>query len=294
MIYRTLGKTGYKVSAVIYGGIISMDVGQPASDRFVAQAIDAGVNYFDVAPSYGDAEEKLGNSLQPYRSKVYVACKTTRRTARDAETELRRSLQILHTDYFDNYQLHAMTTPADVESAFGPGGIMDLLVPLRQQGVLRCLGISAHSEQAALRCLDLYPFDTVLFPMNYQLDLGSRFGQQLAVRKSTDGFGLLGMKSLIERAWTGEDERKNSSYPKSWCKPFDADAPALRQAAMRYSLAMGSDVLVPPGNEECFDYMLASMEAVFNQQLSDADNRLLREHFEGVKDLPFLTDDQGW
>ena len=288
MLYKNLGKTGYQVSAVVYGGIVSKDVGQQASDRFVSQAIDRGVNYFDVGPWYGDAEEKLGHSLKQYRHEVYLACKTTQRNRQGAEFELNRSMKRLHTDYFDNYQLHALTTREDVEAAFAPGGIMDLLVPLKKQGTLRCLGISAHSEQAALHCLELYPFDTVLFPMNYQLDHNDNFGRQLAARKASDGFGLLGMKSLIERAWLNDDEKKNSPHPKSWCKPFSPDETALRLAAMRYSLIMGSDVLVPPGNDECFFFMLDHVNEVFGQMLSDEDRQLLDERYEQVKDKPFF------
>ena len=65
MQYKALGKTGLDISRISYGGIVSMEDGQDASDRYVSWAIDRGINYFDVAPSYGDAEEKLGNSLKP-------------------------------------------------------------------------------------------------------------------------------------------------------------------------------------------------------------------------------------
>ena len=84
---RTLGKTGYEVFPVAYGGIVSMKDGQAPSDNYVSWAIDHGVNYFDVAPSYQDAEEKLGNSLRPYRKDVYLACKTNCRLKKDAEID---------------------------------------------------------------------------------------------------------------------------------------------------------------------------------------------------------------
>ena len=76
---RKLGNTGYEISPVIYGGIVSMNDGQANSDQYVSWAIEHGINYFDIAPSYGDAQEKLGNSLRSYRSKVYLACKTAQR-----------------------------------------------------------------------------------------------------------------------------------------------------------------------------------------------------------------------
>ncbi len=290
---RLLGKTGYQVSAVVYGGIVSMNEGQAASDRYVSWAIDQGVNYFDVAPTYGDAEEKLGNSLKPYRKDVYLVCKTTERMKEDAEKELKRSMELLHTDYFDNFQLHSMTKPEDVEKAFGPGGIMELLIPLKEKGVLRKLGFSAHSETAALKCLELYDFDTALFPMNYMLDMNEGIGNELAKKAKEKGFGLLGMKTLIERAWNDDVERKNSEYPKSWCKPFDVDQKELRIAAMKYSIAMGSDVLVPPGNWENFSFMVDHADECFSNPLNENDKELLKQHYELVKSMPFFKKDNG-
>lgn len=256
MLYRTLGKTGYQLSGVIYAGIVSMDVGQAVSDREVAWAVEQGINYFDVAPSYNDAEEKLGPSLKPYRKDVYLACKTLERKRAGAWRELRRSMKLLHTDWFDNYQLHAVTTPGDIEEAFGPAGVMELLRDLKEKGVLRRLGITAHSEQAAFKCLELYDFDTVMFPLNYQLDLGQGIGRALQARKADMGVGLLGMKSLIERAWKDDADHRASGYPKSWCKPFGTDEADLRLAAMKYAVSMGADVLVSPDNEECFRFMV--------------------------------------
>lgn len=292
---RLLGKTGYRVSAVVYGGIVSMDDGQPASDKYVAWAIDKGVNYFDVAPTYGDAEEKLGKSLIPYRKDVYLACKTTQRMKADAEKEIARSMELLHTDYFDLFQLHSMTTPEDVEKAFGKSGIMELLVKLKEKGVLRKLGISAHSETAALKCLELYDFDSVLFPMNYMLDMNEGIGRALQKKAKEKGFGVLGMKSIIERAWRDDAEHQASNYPKSWCKPFDPDRADLRIAAMKYALDMGADVLVPPGNNECFTFMVNHIGECLKNPLNATDKALLEGHFQSVQDLPFfLKNNGGW
>lgn len=293
MKQRSLGKTGYQVSAVIYGGIISTSEGQSASDRYVSWAIDRGINYFDVAPSYGDAEEKLGNSLKPYRRDVYLACKTTERRREGAEKEINNSLRLLHTDYFDNFQLHAVTSPEDVETIFGPGGTMELLLELREKGVLRRIGFSAHSEYAALEMLRRYDFDTALFPMNYLLDMGQGIGRELARAKAEKGFGLLGMKTIIERAWQEEKERESSDYPKSWCKPFGLQDKDLRVAAMKYTLSMGADVLVPPGNYENFRFMVENIDDVLANPLSEADAALLRARFEQVKDQPFFLKNNG-
>ena len=88
---RALGKTGFKVFPVGYGGIVSSREEQGASDNYVSWAIEQGINLFDVAPSYGDAEEKLGNSLKSYRKNIFLTCKTARRLRNEAEAEFEKS-----------------------------------------------------------------------------------------------------------------------------------------------------------------------------------------------------------
>ncbi len=71
---RPYGKTGVMLSVIGFGGIVVMNAEQEDADRAVAQAYERGVNYYDVAPSYGDAEIKLGPALKPYRKKVFLSC----------------------------------------------------------------------------------------------------------------------------------------------------------------------------------------------------------------------------
>ena len=128
MIYNPLGHTGIKVSAVVFGGIINRDESQGDANGNVAKAVAAGINYFDVAPSYGNSQERLGPALEPYRKNVHLACKTMARDAKGAKAEMEESLRLLQTDYFDVYQLHALSTDADLDEAFGPGGAMETIV----------------------------------------------------------------------------------------------------------------------------------------------------------------------
>src|SRR3990170_3417688 len=90
---REYGKTGVHFSIIAFGGIVVMNAEQPQADRAVAEAVERGVNYFDVAPSYGDAEIKLGPALEPYRQRVFLAGKTTDRTRAGAAAELKRTLE---------------------------------------------------------------------------------------------------------------------------------------------------------------------------------------------------------
>ena len=227
MKYRKLGNTGFTVSAVSYGGIVSaahydkvvyMGDGQAASDRYVSWAVEQGVNSFDVAPTYGDAQERLGNSLKPYQKDVYLACKTEERTREKAEKLMQESLKLLHTDYFDVYQMHTLSRMEDIETAFGPGGVMEMMRDMKEKGIARKLGITAHSEAVALKALELYDFDTVLFPINWHMHMAHGMGSRLIAAVKEKGIGLLCMKSMIECSWT-EEERYASGFKKSWCKP---------------------------------------------------------------------------
>ena len=288
MQYRKFGKTGFDISAVSYGGIVSMDDGQNASDRYVAWAIDQGVNYFDVAPSYGDAEEKLGNSLIPYRSRIHLACKTAERLKADAERELLQSRKLLHTDHFDVYQLHGLASMEEVETAFGPGGVMEMVSTLKQRGIASNIGITAHSEDAALRCLELYDFDTVLFPFNWFMNMEHGMGSRLIKAAKERGMGVLAMKAFIERKWNSKEEREASAFPKSWCKPIDVEDTEFGVAAMKYALSLGVDTLIPPGNYASFSFAVDHIEECLREPFSDADRLLLEKKLETVRGKEFF------
>ena len=288
MKYRALGNTGFNVSAVSYGGIVSMEDGQEASNRYVSWAIDQGINYFDVAPTYGDAQEKLGASLKPYRKDVYLACKTAQRLHKDAKIELERSQQLLHTDYFDVYQLHAIASMQDVETAFGPGGVMEMVSTLKQNGIARKVGITANSEEAAIRCLELYDFDTVLFPFNWFMNREHGMGSRLLEVAKQKGVGVLCMKAFIERKWNNNEEKAASPFPKSWCKPIDIEDEAFGVAAMKYALSLGVDTLIPPGNFASFSFAVNHIEECLANPLNEEDMNLLREKLNTVRGKEFF------
>ena len=92
---RTLGKTGEKLSIIGFGGIVVMNEEPGAANNIVAEAVDRGINYFDVAPSYGNAQERLGPALAPYRKNCFLACKTDGRLKEDSRKDLEESLRLL-------------------------------------------------------------------------------------------------------------------------------------------------------------------------------------------------------
>lgn len=284
MLYHSLGKTGLSVSAVVFGGIINMDETQAQADNYVARAIDAGVNYFDVAPTYGDAEDRLGPALAPYRKDVFLACKTDQRGAKGAREKLEDSLRKLKTDHFDVYQLHALTTDEDLDRAFGPDGAMEVVLKAKRDGIIRNIGFSAHSEDVALRALSMFDFDTVLFPLNWALGINRGWGDRISEAVKEKGIGLLGMKALVRRNWREGEARP---YPKSWCQPIWGDE-ALGLAAMKYAVLKGAHTLVPPGNFEHFSFMLDHVNACYAEALTDEEWAMLRrEAKEAEKEMIF-------
>ena len=292
-----LGRTGIDISAITYGGIVSAgfydnadypELGQPASDRFVAYAVEHGVNYFDVAPSYGNAQAQLGNSLRPYRDRVTLACKTNKRDRAAAEVELHESLKLLHTDRFDVYQLHGISSMDEVERAFVPGGVMELMREVKEKGIAAHIGFTAHDEDAALRMIELYDFETVLFPFNWFMHMAHGMGARLLEAARAKGMGVLCMKAFIERRWESPEERAASAFPKSWCKPIDVEDEAFGLAAMRYALSLGVDTLIPPGNFPSFQFAVEHIDAALAQPLAAADRALLEAKLQTVKGKEFF------
>ncbi|HEV8638824.1 MAG TPA: aldo/keto reductase [Chloroflexota bacterium] len=256
MQYRTLGRTGARLSVIGYGGILCTQVEQTEADRHVASAVDRGVTYFDVAPSYGngEAEEKLGPALDPYRRGVFLACKTGKRDAAGARAELEQSLRRLRTDHFDLYQLHAMTTPQDVEQVFAPGGAMEVLRAAREQGQTRFLGFSAHSVEAAVALLERFPFDSVLAPFNFSTFYKGNFGPQIVEAAQRAGAGLLALKGMARTKWPEGLPREQRTWPKCWYEPI-ADQ-GLASLALRFTLGLPVTAAIPPGHHELWEMAL--------------------------------------
>jgi predicted aldo/keto reductase-like oxidoreductase len=242
---RKLGKTGESLSIVGFGGIVVRDEEPASASRLVSQAIERGINYFDVAPTYGNAEECLGPALEPYRKSVFLACKTGQRTAAKASEELRQSLQHLRTDYFDLYQLHAVTTMEEVEQIMRPGGALEAFVKARERGLVRYLGFSAHSEEAALALMDRFEFDTILFPFNWVCWHQGKFGPRVLEKAQGKGMGILALKSLAKRQWEEGEERV---WPKCWYAPVDTFEEA--SLALRFTLSKPITAAVSPSHAE--------------------------------------------
>ena len=176
----------------------------------------------------------------------------------------------------------------EVEAAFGPGGVMEMVSTLKQRGIARNVGITAHNEEAALRCLELYDFDTVLFPFNWFMNMEHGMGSRLIKAAKERDMGVLCMKAFIERAWINQDERNSSQFPKSWCKPINVEDVPFGVAAMKYALSLGVDTLIPPGNYASFSFAVEHIEECLRNPLNNDDYAFLQKKLESVRGKEFF------
>jgi predicted aldo/keto reductase-like oxidoreductase len=249
MEYRTLGKTGEKLSIVGFGGILAAREDQNTANRLVAEALDVGVNYFDVAPTYFDAEDRLGPALRGHRNRAFLACKTENRTRQGAWELLTQSLKKLETDHFDLYQFHAVTTLADVETIFGHNGAIEAFQKAKKEGLIRHIGFSAHSQEAALALMERYEFDSVLFPLNWVNLLQGEFAPPVLAAAQAKGIGILALKGMAKTKISDTDRLE-----KMWYEPLNDEDQA--KLAFRYTLSQGITAALPPGYEKWFRWAL--------------------------------------
>jgi aryl-alcohol dehydrogenase-like predicted oxidoreductase len=247
---RAYGDTGERLSIIGFGGMVVNGVEQEQANRVVAEAIEKGINYFDVAPSYGDAELKLGPALEPYRKNVFLACKTERRTKDGAAAELKESLTRLRTDHVDLYQLHAISdVRKDVDTAFAKDGAMAAFLEAKKQGRIRYIGFSAHSEEAALAAMERYDFDSILFPVNFAAFYKGNFGPRIMEVAKSKGVARLALKALARQQWPKDDPMR-SQYPKCWYQPLTD--PKEAKLALYFTLSQPITATIPPGEESLF------------------------------------------
>jgi aryl-alcohol dehydrogenase-like predicted oxidoreductase len=241
---RKLGRTGFEVSIIGLSGLAFNRLEQDTANKLVKEAIDAGINFVDVAPAYGNAEEVLGVALEGYRDKIVLACKTGRRTKEEAMQELLRSLKRLRTDHFDLYQLHALTKMEELDVALGKGGAIETLIEAREKGLVRFLGFSAHSLKVALEAMRRFDFDTVMFPINFVTWYRENFGPQVIELAKEKGMGCIAIKAMVKGALQPKQERP---YPRLWYLPTDQYEEA--SMALRWTLSQGVSVAMPPSDE---------------------------------------------
>jgi predicted aldo/keto reductase-like oxidoreductase len=206
MIYRTLGKTGEKVSAIGLGGAhIGRASSTDLATSIVRTAIDRGINFLDNCWDYvdGEAERRMGVALRDgYRQKVFLMTKFDGRTKQVAAKQIDESLQRLQTDHIDLMQYHENIRLEDPDRFFAPGGPLEALLEAKKAGKIRYIGFTGHKDPIVhLRMLEMaaqhqFHFDSCQMPLNVMDYHFRSFAHQVVPKLVEQGIAVLAMKTM--------------------------------------------------------------------------------------------------
>lgn len=283
---RRLGRTGHHSSVLVYGAAALAEVSQDVADRSVQEALDAGINHFDVAASYGEAELRLGPWVPQIRDRIFLATKTGQRDAEGAWREINESLQKLRTDRVDLLQLHAVGDLDDLDRATRPGGALESAVRAVDEGMVGAVGITGHGHDAPathLEALRRHPFATVLTPINLVLsrDPAYRAAYDALVEEVTrQDAGLLVIKTVARQNWKGEHRYA------TWYEPLDDQRTITAAVSWALALPVVTGIATPG------DVRLLGMVVAAERARMDQDEAATVLGAEPVLSSPFL--DMPW
>ncbi len=203
---RILGKTGLEVTIFAVGG-------SPAAPdlsvypQVLETAFNGGCRFFDTARAYlgGKSEEVYGNTLAPHRNEIVFLTKTGARDAESVRKDLELSLKSLKTDYIDVYLMHAIRSESDVENRLS-GGVYDQMLKAKQEGLIRHIGFSGHSDPFAHNYMigkNLPELEVVLLPVNVADPLNNSFILNTIPKAIDNNMGIIGMKTFADGGLLG-------------------------------------------------------------------------------------------
>ncbi len=219
---RRFGRTGHTSTVAIFGAAAFWEISQADADKVMEQVIEAGINHIDVAPSYGQAEQRVGPWMPHARKSFFLGCKTMERAKQGAWDEMQRSLKLLQTESFDLYQCHAITTMEELDAITMKGGALDAFVEARQRGLIKYIGITGHgvnAPQIYLEALRRFDFDSILFPLNFVQFTNQEFrkyAEELIATCKAKDVGTMVIKTITKSPW---GERPHTAT--TWYEPFD-------------------------------------------------------------------------
>jgi predicted aldo/keto reductase-like oxidoreductase len=256
---RRFGRTGHMSTVIIFGAFAVGLVSQREADEVMELLLEHGVNHIDVAPSYHDAELRLGPWLEKYRDRFFLGCKTQLRNKADAREELHRSLERLRVDSFDLYQLHAVTTMEELDECFASGGPLEAIVEARDQGLTQYIGITSHGLQAPavqIAALERFDFDSLLFTLNFQMWADEAYRQDataLLEKAAERDVGTMVIKTWVRGPWGAAAHRYHT-----WYEPFDDEE--MIEWALRFTLSQPVTGAISAGDARLLPMILDAAE----------------------------------
>lgn len=253
---RRLGKTEQMSSVIAFGSAALWKVSQAQADAAIELATEHGVNHFDVAPSYGQAEIRLGPWMQKHHKEVFLACKTTERGKTGAWESIKRSLEMLKVGYFDLYQLHGVNDLETLNAVLSPRGALEAVLEAKEQGLVRHIGITGHRPFVQIEALNRFDFDTLLFPVNRVLAAHRNdfndFTLLLEIAQQKD-VGTIGIKAVAKRPWESE-----MRMYQTWYEPFDEQTEIDK--SLWYALNQGITTAAMPADLRLWPLVIDAAE----------------------------------
>jgi aryl-alcohol dehydrogenase-like predicted oxidoreductase len=253
---RPFGRTGHMSSAVLFGAAALGKVDQRAADRVLDLLLEHGVNHIDTAPTYGDAELRIGPWMDRHREDFFLATKTRERDYEGARADIHRSLERLRTDRIDLLQLHALIHPDEWEQALAPGGALEAVRAAQAEGLVRFIGVTGHGWNVAAmhrRSLERFAFDSILLPWNWHCahheTYAADFRATLALARER-GSAVQTIKSLARGPWAAGVTRNHTT----WYQPLED--PAEIRLAVHWVLAEPGIFLNSVGDVELLPHVL--------------------------------------
>ncbi len=249
---RALGDTGHDSTVMTFGAIALNWLEQEGADAMVELVLDHGVNHFDVAPTYGDAELKLGPKLRQHRDEIFLGCKTQARDYEGAKHKLQRSLDRLGVDHIDLYQFHGLEYAEELETITGDGGALEAFREAKDEGLVNHIGLTSHGHpQLTLDAIDrIDDLESVMVPMNPVVvgkDDDDHDYAAVLERAEETGIGTLGIKAFAKGPWPSTDDLPEHDRPyANWYEPVDT--PAEIAERFDFAASQGLTSVVNPGD----------------------------------------------
>ena len=191
MEYRTLGKTGLRISRLGFGGIPIQKIDAERTRNLIGELLREGVNYIDTARGYTVSEEYLGFALEGVRDRFVLATKSMARTKEAMAKDIDISLKNLRTDYIDLYQIHNPGAK-DLETVTAVGGALEALLEAKAAGKIGHIGITLHAVELFAQAIELPWVETIMFPYN----IVETQGEELIAKCAEKNIGFICMKPL--------------------------------------------------------------------------------------------------
>ncbi len=277
---RALGNTGHESSIVTFGSISLSYISQKKADELIELALSHGVNHFDTAPSYGNAELKLKPMLEEYRDEIFLACKTGKRTKEGAWEELNDSLERMGVDHIDLYQFHAVTKKKEIEQIFNPGGALEAFREAKEEGLIDNIGLSTHGKPDIIKeFIERVELDTVLFPLNFSIlakDDPKYDVESILDLAEDKGMGTIGIKAFAKGHWPRDMKEKDPTerpHP-TWYKPFEKQKDIDK--CLRFALSQGLTTITSAGSPELVPKIIKAAER-YREMTEEEQKKLLSE-----------------